>query len=153
MLISFLPFFSLLILLNSSFSFTRTVLTDNLNTHFFWRNYKSENIKCLSCISGSLLLLNTFTTKIFRRSVENLLTGCSGKNMFFLLCNTWLGALHTFKKQSLADVFQNICILEILQYSQENTCAGVSFCNSITKKFQHTCFPVNIAKCLRTTFL
>ena len=41
-------------------------------------------------------------------------------------------------------------LLKILQYSQENTCAGVSF---IKRRFQHRCFPVNIAKCLRTPIL
>ena len=41
-------------------------------------------------------------------------------------------------------------LLKILQYSQENTCVGVSF---IKRRVQHRCFPVNIAKCLRTPIL
>ena len=49
--------------------------------------------------------------------------------------------------------------LKISQKSQENTCVGVSFnkisglnaYNFITKRLQHRCFPVNIAKFLRTT--
>ena len=48
----------------------------------------------------------------------------------------------------------------ILQYSQENTCVGVPFkesCRfearkSIKRRLQHRCFPVNIAKFLRTAF-
>ena len=48
----------------------------------------------------------------------------------------------------------------ISQYSQKDKCVGVSFnkiavlkaCNFIKKKLQHRCFPVNIAKFLRTAF-
>ena len=39
--------------------------------------------------------------------------------------------------------------LEILQNSQENTCARVS----VKKRLWHRCFPVNFAKFLRTPFL
>ena len=47
------------------------------------------------------------------------------------------------------------------QYSQENTCTGVfsnevaslKDCNYIKERLQHGCFPVNIAKFLRTAFL
>ena len=42
------------------------------------------------------------------------------------------------------------------QYSQKNTCFGVSIslqaCNFIEKRHQYGCFSVNIAKFLRTTF-
>ena len=52
--------------------------------------------------------------------------------------------------------------LTVLQYSQKNTCVGVSFfnkvvglkaCNFIKKRLQHRCFPVIIANFLRTAFL
>ena len=51
--------------------------------------------------------------------------------------------------------------LEILQNSQENTCARVSFliklqavpATLLKKRFWHGCFPVNFAKFLRTHFL
>ena len=47
------------------------------------------------------------------------------------------------------------------QYSQESTCievfsnevASLKDCNYIKKRLQHGCFPVNIAKFLRTAFL
>ena len=50
--------------------------------------------------------------------------------------------------------------LEILQNSQENACARVSFLNKfqgwglkiIKKSFWHSCSPVNFAKFLRTSF-
>ena len=50
--------------------------------------------------------------------------------------------------------------LEIWQNSQENTCARVSFsiklqaeaCNFIKKRLWHRCFPMNVAKFLRTPF-
>ena len=50
--------------------------------------------------------------------------------------------------------------LEILQNSQENTCAGVSFliklqarpATLLKKKLWHRCFPVNFAKFLRKSF-
>ena len=48
--------------------------------------------------------------------------------------------------------------LEISRNSHENTCARVSFltklqaCNFIKNRLQHRCFPVNIAKFLRTPF-
>ena len=40
------------------------------------------------------------------------------------------------------------------QYAQENTSVGVSFqyCNFIKRRLQHSCFPVNIVKFLRTAF-
>ena len=42
--------------------------------------------------------------------------------------------------------------LKILQYSRENTCVGVSegLQLYLKKTLQHECFPVNIAKFLRT---
>ena len=43
--------------------------------------------------------------------------------------------------------FYKKVVLKILQYSQENTRQG---CNFIKKRLQHRCFPVNIAKFLRT---
>ena len=45
--------------------------------------------------------------------------------------------------------------LEILQHSQENTCARVSFLIKffLKKRLWHRCFPVNVAKFLRTPFL
>ena len=43
-------------------------------------------------------------------------------------------------------------LLEILQYSQENTCARSQACNFIKKRLWHRCFPVNFAKFLRIFF-
>ena len=51
--------------------------------------------------------------------------------------------------------------LKILQYSKENTCAGVFFCKVADTKLQfylknqiqHRCLPVKIEKFLRTAFL
>ena len=54
--------------------------------------------------------------------------------------------------------------LEILQNSEKNTCARVSFlnkgaglrpeaCNFVKKETLHRCFPVNFVKFLRTPFL
>ena len=53
--------------------------------------------------------------------------------------------------------------LKILQYPQENTCAavlesllikitGLQACNSIKKRLQHNCFPVNIEKFFKNSF-
>ena len=43
-------------------------------------------------------------------------------------------------------------LLEILQHSQENTCATSQACNIIKKKLCHRCFPVNFSKFLTTLF-
>ena len=56
------------------------------------------------------------------------------------------------QRHSAKEVF-----LKILQYSQENTCVGVSLqgfqlCNFVKKRLQY-CFPANTAKCLRTPVL
>ena len=48
------------------------------------------------------------------------------------------------------DVLYEKVFLEILQNSQENTCARASF---VKKRLQHRCFLVNLAKFLRTPFL
>ena len=56
-------------------------------------------------------------------------------------------------------VFYKKSFLKNSQYSQKSTCVGVSFCikkqafslqNFIKKTLQHRCFPVNIAKFLKT---
>ena len=48
-------------------------------------------------------------------------------------------------------------LLKILLYSQENNFRtlgqGLHVCNFIKKRLQHRCFPVNIAKFLRTSIL
>ena len=64
-------------------------------------------------------------------------------------------------RSSRSQIFFKIGILKISQYSQESTCvgslynkvAGVKACNFIKKKLQHRCFPVSIAKFLRTVFV
>ena len=54
--------------------------------------------------------------------------------------------------QLFGDVLRNN-VLKILQYSQENTCAGVSLITFRPEGvFQHRRFSVNIAKLLRTAF-
>ena len=58
-------------------------------------------------------------------------------------------------------VLQPRVFLDILQNSQENTCAGVSFliklqarpATLLKKRLWRRCFPVNFAKFLRTPFL
>ena len=67
--------------------------------------------------------------------------------------------LKSVQKQPYAEVIQNRCFAKISQ--QDNFCVGVYFnkvaclkvCNFVKKRLQHRRFPVNIAKCLRTTFL
>ena len=44
-------------------------------------------------------------------------------------------------------------LLEISPSSQENTCARVSFGTLLKRRLWHRCFPVNLAKFLRTPFL
>ena len=75
-------------------------------------------------------------------------------SLIFLLFGSW-----SLVRSSHPEVF-----LEILQNSQENTCARVSFfykvadlrpkaCNFIKKRLWHRYFHVNFAKFLRTAFL
>ena len=55
------------------------------------------------------------------------------------------------KKAATGGVPYKKMLLKILQYLQENTCVGVfQACNFIKKRLQCRCFPVNIAKFLRT---
>ena len=49
-------------------------------------------------------------------------------------------------------VFEKKLFLKISKYSQENTCARV-FLNKVKKRIQHRCFPVKLAKFLRTPIL
>ena len=66
------------------------------------------------------------------------------------------------QKQPFADVFQNSYLfLKIPHYSQEHTCIGISFLIKLQtfrpaillkKRLQHSCFPVTVAKFLRTVF-
>ena len=68
--------------------------------------------------------------------------------------------LVTFRS-SHADVFHKKVFLDILQNSQENSCARVSFliklqtrpATLLKKRLWHRCFPVNFAKFLRAPFL
>ena len=54
-------------------------------------------------------------------------------------------------RSSRPEVFCKKAFVEILQNSQENTCASVPAALS-KKRFWHRCFPVNFAKFLRTPF-
>ena len=42
--------------------------------------------------------------------------------------------------------------LKFMLKSLFNKVAGLKACNFVKKRLQHRCFPVNIAKCLRTAF-
>ena len=69
----------------------------------------SRECMILSACKLTKALLRICRTFQKSHSVEDLWKGCSTQ------------------KQPLADVFQNRCFLKISQYSQENTCVGVSF--------------------------
>ena len=66
-----------------------------------------------------------------------------------------------FPEAATGGVLRKEVLLKILQYLQENTCVGVflkqvtglQVYNFIKKRLQHRCFPVNIAKFLRTPIL
>ena len=69
--------------------------------------------------------------------------------------------LNFFFRSSLLQMFFKIDVLKNSQYSQENTCVGVSFlikllasrpATLLKKRLQHRCFPVNIENFLRTPF-
>ena len=78
-----------------------------------------------------------------------------------------LVVLNELEKQSFADVLpgkfssSKEVLLKISQYSEEtpvlkslfNEAAGLKAFNFIKKRLQHRCFPVNIAKFLKTAFL
>ena len=65
-----------------------------------------------------------------------------------------------FTEAATGGVLHKMLLLNILQYSQENTSVGVSFnkvttpqhCNFIKKRLQHRCFPVNITKFFKSTY-
>ena len=59
------------------------------------------------------------------------------------------------KKRSYPEVIYKKGVLKNLQNSQENPCASISFLIKLRlkKRLWNRCFPVNIAKFLRTTFL
>ena len=83
----------------------------------------------------------------------------------YLICNDhcdwWLSKISfslLFSKAVVCRCSSKHVLLEILQYSQVQICAGVliklqAFGRSLQKRLQHTCFPVNIAKLLRKAFL
>ena len=91
---------------------------------------------------------------------------CILKDMVFLL-NYLTDTLERAQEAATRNVTQEKLFLEILQNLQEKTCARASFlirlqpktCNFIRpatvlkKKLWCSCFPVNIAKFLRTLFL
>ena len=60
-----------------------------------------------------------------------------------------------FSEAATRVALQKKVFLEILQNSQENTCARVSFFSKVAGlgRLWHRCFPVNFAKFLRTPFL
>ena len=69
--------------------------------------------------------------------------------------------LWNWQKQSFAGVFQNRCSWKFHNIHKKkpvleplfNKVAGLKAYNFIKKKLQHRCFPVNITKFVRTTFL
>ena len=67
-----------------------------------------------------------------------------------------------FKKAATRGALYEKVLLEILQNSQENNCARISFfpeflnlrpATLLKKRLWHRCFPVNFTKFLRTPFL
>ena len=68
----------------------------------------------------------------------------------FVFISSDFTVLLTFPEAATRIVLYKKLHLKILQYSQENTCVGVLL---IKRRFQDRCFPVNIAKCLRTPIL
>ena len=64
-------------------------------------------------------------------------------------------------KQSFADFLQNRCSSKLRNIHKKtpvleslfNKVTGLHACNCIRNRLQQRCFPVNIAKCLRTAFL
>ena len=72
------------------------------------------------------------------------------------ILDAWLETLR-FRGTHRRCSIKKAVLKTLWQYSQENTCVGVSLlkrnCKFIIKKQQHRCFPVNIVKFLRTPFL
>ena len=56
------------------------------------------------------------------------------------------------QKQTFRDVLQNRCSWKFCYIHRKTTvlAEGLKTCNFFKKRLQHRCFPVNIAKCLRT---
>ena len=64
-----------------------------------------------------------------------------------------LYSTHSFLEAVIQGCFVKKVFLEILQKSQENNCARVSFFNEAAGlRLWHRCFPVNFAEFLRTRF-
>ena len=63
--------------------------------------------------------------------------------------NSFSANISTKFRSSRLEVFCKKVFIETPQNSQENTCARVSF---LKKRLGHRCFPVNIAKFVRTPF-
>ena len=74
------------------------------------------------------------------------------------------GVIYTFDPQNTLEIacykssrlqmFFKKVFLKMSQISQENTCAGVTFNKVIgPRAVQHSCFPANFAKYLRTSFI
>ena len=57
---------------------------------------------------------------------------------------------HLPVRSSGQEVFCKKAVLEVLQSLQQNTCARVSF---LKRRLWYSCFPVNFAKFLRTSFV
>ena len=100
-----------------------------------WQLFKECNFYCCLVIST---LLN------FKRSNHH----------FYCIFPALCFSKSRHRRCSVKNVF-----LKISQYSKKNTCVGVFFnkvaglktCNFIKKRLQHSCFPVIIAKFLRTS--
>ena len=73
----------------------------------------------------------------------------AGFKQFMFITSDFI-VLLTSPEAATYTVLYKKLLLNISQYSQENTCVGVSFIN---RRFQYRSFPVNIAKCLRTPVL
>ena len=75
-------------------------------------------------------------------------------------CSVELGNIETPEAATRGVLWKKV-LLEILQNSQENTFAKVSFnkvaglrpATLLKKRLLHRCFPMNFVKFLRTTFL
>ena len=110
---------------------------------------------CKRSLPGKIIVRSLLYCNIDARSIQFLsklsiapIYRCRFKQFIFIPADFTI--LLTSPEAATRVVLYKKLLLKISQYSQENTCVEASF---IKRRFQRRCFPVNIAKCLRTPIL
>ena len=107
------------------------------------------------------MVKNSFLEQVTLRTTQTLITKFIPQKALSYVWQSNKCTSLLYIKRPFADVLQNRCFYKFRKFDRKthvlgslfNNNAGLKACNFMKKRLQYRCFPVNIAKFLRTHFL